>query len=257
MARVMATPASAVLNLGHLVLAGGAEFGGRMAALDRRALELAGGAAASVHIIPAAAAPDHNQDRAGARGVQWFRSIGATKVFCREIIDRASADDDSESELLGTADLIYLLGGFPAHLAESLQGTRSWQAAIRAYASGAVIAGSSAGAMVLGDLFYDPGKSAVRPGLGLIGPVLVIPHHQRTGATWAARLQSLAPDLRLLGLDESTGIIDDAESKGWTVYGGGEAVVYLDGGQHCYRSGQVIPFTRLPPPRADPGNQAC
>ena len=46
--------------MGYLVLEGGAEFGGRMADPDRRALALAGGPEASVVIIPPAAAPGHN-----------------------------------------------------------------------------------------------------------------------------------------------------------------------------------------------------
>ena len=247
----MSSAASAVSDMGHIAIAGGAEFGGRMSELDRRAIELAGGDAAAIHIVPAAAAPDNNQHRAGAQGMQWFKSLGAKNVYCREIIDRVSADVPSEADALGAADLIYLLGGFPAHLAESLQGSTSWQAAIRAYNSGSVVCGSSAGAMVLGDLFYDPISSTLLPGLGILGPVLIIPHHEKSGPWWSARMQSLAPEAQLLGLDESTGIIDDAETGGWTVYGGGQAVVYMDSGHYRYRSGQVIPFSQLPPPRVD------
>ena len=237
---------------GHIAIAGGAEFGGRMSDLDLRAMELAGGDAAAIHIIPAAAAPDNNQHRAGARGMQWFEGLGAKRVYCREIIDRPSADDSKEAEAVRSADLIYLLGGFPAHLARSLGGSESWQAAIRAYKSGAVLCGSSAGAMVMGDQFYDPTTSRILPGLSLLGPILVIPHHEKSGPSWAARLQSLAPDAQLLGLDEYTGIINDAEIGGWNVYGSGEAVVYLDDGQKRYHGGQVIPFGQLPPPRVDP-----
>ena len=240
--------------MGRIVLAGGAEFSGPMRDLDLRAMGYAGGAGAAIHIVPAAAAPDNNQDRAGTRGVDWFRSLGATQVACRAIVDRASADDPGEADNLSRADLIYLLGGFPAHLAESLLHSRSWRAAVRAYGSGAVIAGSSAGAMVLGELFYDPAGSTLRPGLGVIGSTLVIPHHERAGPPWAARLATIAPEALLLGLDESTGIIDDADAEGWTVYGGGGAVVYRDRQLHRFRSGEVIPFSQLPPPRVDREN---
>jgi hypothetical protein len=41
--------------MGHILLEGGAEFGGRMAVPDRRAIRLAGGADACISIIPAAA----------------------------------------------------------------------------------------------------------------------------------------------------------------------------------------------------------
>jgi cyanophycinase len=59
---------------GILLLAGGAEFGGQMAAVDREAIERAGGRDAPIRIIPAAAAPDHNHQRAGRNGERWFRS---------------------------------------------------------------------------------------------------------------------------------------------------------------------------------------
>ena len=108
--------------------------------------------------------------------------------------------------------------------------------------------------MVMGDLFFDPTSSTMRPGLSILGPILVIPHHERSGPSWAERLQSLAPDAKLLGIDEYTGIIDDAEIGGWCVHGGGEAVVYQENGQTRYRGGQVIPFSQLPPPRVDPEN---
>ena len=56
--------------MGYLLLAGGAEFGGRMAVPDRKALVLAGGSEAPVLIIPTAAAPDNNHRRAGENGVR-------------------------------------------------------------------------------------------------------------------------------------------------------------------------------------------
>ena len=55
---------------GYLLLEGGAEFGGRMSEPDRRAIELAGGPGAPISIIPTAAAPDNNHQRAGRNGVR-------------------------------------------------------------------------------------------------------------------------------------------------------------------------------------------
>ena len=51
--------------MGHLLLEGGAEFGGRMRDPDLRAIELAGGFDAPLRIIPTAAAPDHNTTTLG------------------------------------------------------------------------------------------------------------------------------------------------------------------------------------------------
>ena len=50
---------------GTIVLEGGSEFGGRMSLPDLRSIELAGGMDVPVVIIPTAAAPDNNHQRAG------------------------------------------------------------------------------------------------------------------------------------------------------------------------------------------------
>ena len=67
--------------MGYILLAGGAEFRGQMITPDRQALKLAGGANARLSIIPAAAAPDNNHQRAGQNGVDWFQTLGAVNVI--------------------------------------------------------------------------------------------------------------------------------------------------------------------------------
>src|SRR5258708_6716308 len=125
------------LMSGYLVLEGGAEFGGRMAEPDRRALELAGGLAVPVRILPTAAAPDQNDLRAGANGVRWFRSLGASDVAAVPVLDAASANDPALAGGLREVRLIYLLGGFPGYLAPTLAGSLCWQAMLEAFAGGA------------------------------------------------------------------------------------------------------------------------
>ena len=151
--------------MGFILLEGGAEFGGRMADSDRQAMTLAGGPDVPIRIIPAAAAPDNNHQRAGRNGVDWFQGLGATNVSVLPLIDSSSADDPDIVAALAKSRLIYLLGGFPHYLGQVLNGNRSWQAMLTAYLSGAVIAGSSAGAMVLCEYYYDPVSSQVVKGL--------------------------------------------------------------------------------------------
>uniref|UniRef100_UPI003568A139 Type 1 glutamine amidotransferase-like domain-containing protein n=1 Tax=Desulfosarcina sp. TaxID=2027861 RepID=UPI003568A139 len=192
---------------GRLLIEGGAEFGGRMADPDRAAMAAAGGSHAPVVVIPAAAAPDHNAEWAGRNAVRWFKSLGAVQVESLPLVDRATADDPAIACRLLEARLIYLLGGFPAYLAHSLRGSRSWQAVLKAHGSGAVIAGSSAGAMVLGSDFFDPTGSAVNPGLGLLSRTCVIPHHETAGRRWLPVLKKALPDSVLVGIDEETGAL--------------------------------------------------
>ncbi len=47
--------------------------------------------------------------------------------------------------------------------------------------------GSSAGAMVLCEHYYDPDSQSVQPGLNLLAAVCVIPHHIVFGKGWSAR----------------------------------------------------------------------
>lgn len=225
---------------GHLLLAGGAEFGGRMAEPDRRAIELAGGPAARIRIIPAAAAPDNNHQRAGANGVRWFRSLGATDAVALPLTDQASAGRADVVADLRAAQLIYLLGGFPHYLGQTLTGSQGWQAALAAHAAGALIAGSSAGAMVLCEHYYDPQAQRIERGLGLLPNACVLPHHNTFGQAWAPRLRALLPSATLIGIDEHTALIDDGPGNAWRVYGPGAVAVYRSGGAQVYQAGDLI-----------------
>lgn len=213
---------------GTIALAGGAEFGGAMAELDRAALTQAGGLDAPVRIIPAAAAPDNNHRRAGQNGVRWFEHLGARDVAAVPLIDRQSAGDAAVAETLRAARLIYLLGGFTHYLGQTLANSRSWEAVVEAYNNGAVIAGSSAGAMVLCEWYFNPEAARIEPGLGLVPNACVIPHHNTFGRGWAARLTTLLPQATLLGIDERTGMLNTADG-GWHVYGQGSVTCYRDG----------------------------
>jgi cyanophycinase len=226
---------------GYLLLEGGAEFGGLMVQPDTRALELAGGPAAPLSIIPTAAAPDNNHQRAGNNGARWFRSLGAANVAVVPIIDAASANDPTLAEQVRRSRLIYLLGGFTGYLGETLKGSLCWQAVLEAYAQDAVLAGSSAGAMVLCQYYFDPARQQVVEGLNLLSNTCVLPHHNTFGQRWAPRLSALLPEVVLLGIDERTGMLDDGDGErkhAWRVYGQGTVTLYRHGQTTAYNSGQ-------------------
>ncbi len=226
---------------GYILLEGGAEFGGLMAVPDRRAIELAGGPDAPISIIPTAAAPDNNDQRAGNNGVNWFRSLGATHVEALPVVDKASANDHAIVDKISQSRLIYMLGGFTGYLGETLKNSVSWQAMLEAYANGAVIAGSSAGAMVLCQYYYDHGRSQVVEGLGLVPNTCVLPHHNAFGKGWVKQMTVSLPNAVLLGIDEQTGMLDDGgggRKVGWRVYGQGAVTLYRGGQPIVYRAGE-------------------
>lgn len=223
---------------GYILLEGGAEFGGQMAVPDRRAIELAGGFDARISIVPTAAAPDNNHERAGRNGQRWFSSLGAKQVDVLPLVDRDSANQPAIVEALRASRLNYLLGGFTHYLGQTLAGSAGWQAMLAAYEKDAVIAGSSAGAMVLCQHYYNPEAGQVVGGLGLLPNACVLPHHNTFGKGWAALLTGLLPDAVLIGIDERTGMIDDGDDKRWNVYGLGAVTLYRGGQAATYRPGE-------------------
>jgi cyanophycinase len=226
---------------GYLLLEGGAEFSGQMSEPDRRAIELAGGPTALISIIPTAAAPDNNHQRAGRNGVNWFKNLGATQVESLPLIDKISANDLSIANAIRQSRLIYMLGGFTGYLGETVKDSASWQAMLEAYANGAVIAGSSAGAMVMCRYYFDPGNRRVVEGLGLLQNTCVLPHHNTFGKGWARQLASILPKVVLLGIDERTALLDDGEEGrkiGWHVYGQGSVSIYRNGLPTVFKTGE-------------------
>ena len=221
-------------------MAGGAEFRGRMADLDREALAAAGGPNGPVAIIPAAAAPENNWQQAGQNAVRWFQGLGAIQVKSLPLVDRASADDPAIADNLAHARLIYLLGGYPPHLARSLQGSHSWQAMLKAYRSGAVIAGSSAGAMVLCSDYLNPDNKVVSTGLGLLAHTCLIPHHATHAQQWVSILKKALPDSLLMGIDEETGALTHQPQNYWRVYGKGQVTLYRKDGVAVFGPGQTF-----------------
>jgi cyanophycinase len=226
--------------VGFVLLEGGNEFMAGMAAVDERAMALAGGCRAPVRIIPAAAAPDHNDRQAGANGVAWFQSLGADDVRSVPVIDRASAGQPELAGELESAGLVFMLGGFTRYLAETLAFSPAWEAMQTAHRSGAVIGGSSAGAMVLCEHYFDPLSESVRPGLNLLSGCCVLPHHNRFGKNWAPALERMLPGVQLLGIDEETGLLNDGPVGEWTVYGRGAVTTYKPHGPAVYQHGERL-----------------
>jgi cyanophycinase len=224
---------------GTILLEGGAEFGGKMAEPDLRAIELAGGFEAPICVIPTAAAPDHNHVRAGRNADNWFRSLGARQVSVLPLIDRLSADQPDIAGALRQARFIYMLGGFTHYLGQTLLGSACWEAILDAYQAGAVVGGSSAGAMVLCQTYYDPGGGQVADGLNLVPNSCVLPHHNTFGSGWAPKLRKLLPYATLIGIDERTGMLDDTEHAHWTVYGQGAVTIYQEQ-TRVYRKGECF-----------------
>jgi cyanophycinase len=140
--------------------------------------------------------------------------------------------------------LIYLLGGFPGFTGRTLANSKAWEAMLEAYRNGAVIAGSSAGAMVLCEHYFDPYEGKLLRGLNLIPNACVIPHHGTGTHRWANDLLRQLPGVTLIGIAEQTGLVDDGNLSAWTVSGRGEVTVYAGESVSRHGRGETFSLTK-------------
>ena len=216
---------------GSVALVGAGEFLPVMAAVDAELLASTGRRRPRVVVLPTASWPDGEEVflRWAALGVEHFESLGA-EVEVVLVRTRPDADDAAHAQAVGEADLIYLSGGKPDHLLRTLAGSAVWAAALAANARGSVIAGCSAGAMVLCSQqarFRTPPHVPLgfEPGLGLVQGVAVLPHYDRFPEALAAVRVAQAPrGTVILGIDEDTAAIGREGS--WLVRGAGRVTVW-------------------------------
>jgi cyanophycinase len=209
---------------GPLALVGGAEWR-EGCTFDRDLLRESG--ADEVLVLPTAAAYEH-PERAVEWAVDWFAGQGA-KVRGLMVLARPDAEDEANAAAIRDARFIYLSGGSPLHLRSVLKDSAAWAALCQAWDAGAVLAGSSAGAMALCDPMVDPRGGAFTLGLGLLAQVAIIPHHNTWSEEKAKRTITLAPKgLPIVGIDERTALIRGRDGA-WTVDGVGSVVVFQDG----------------------------
>ncbi len=171
--------------------------------------------------LATAAAPEG--DRSLARwhdlGAAAAQRIGAEQVIV-PVVDRPSADDDVNAALITDAGLIYLSGGDPQFLTQTLRGTAVWAAIVAAWRAGAALAGCSAGAMALAASLPDirrPWRPATEA-LGLVSGLEVLPHFDRF-ASWMPdlvleRVAGAPAGVRVIGIDEDTALIGGLTGQG-------------------------------------------
>ena len=109
------------------------------------------------------------------------------------VLRHADANEEANAAAVREARFIYLSGGSPLHLLSVLKGSLVFDALANAWRHGAVVAGSSAGAMVLVDPMVDPRGGAFTVGLGLVEQLAVVPHHDSGAAHHFWRTLELAP----------------------------------------------------------------
>lgn len=211
------------MSRGTIALVGGGEWR-EGCGFDAELLDAAGGA--EVLVLPTAAAYEH-PERAVAAATEWFATIGG-RVRGLDVLARPHAEDPANAQAVRAARFVYLSGGSPMHLRSVLKDSAVWDALVEAWNDGAVVAGSSAGAMVLCDPMVDPRGGAFTLGLGLVEQMAVIPHFDTWSPDKERRTLDLAPaGLALVGVDERTAVIRDPDGS-WRAAGAGRVRVWRD-----------------------------
>jgi cyanophycinase len=209
---------------GPLALVGGGEWQPGCE-FDADLLTASGGT--DVLVLPTAAAYEHPEKTVDCART-WFEGLGG-KVRGLMVLGRADAEDEANAAVVRASRFVYLSGGSSMHLLSVLKGSPLWKALLEAWHNGAVVAGSSAGAMVLSDPMVDSRGGALTVGLGLVENMAVIPHFGQENAEKVHRSIALAaPGLPVVGVPEHTALIRDPDGA-WRQAGQGEVQVYVSG----------------------------
>ena len=193
-----------------------------------------------VVVLPTASAPDGPgvPERWTKMGVDHFTRLGA-KALMVMLLDRSDAENPAIAEQIAAANFVYFSGGKPRYLLETLQGTAAWQAVLHVYESGGVVAGCSAGAMVMGGSLFDvPQIWRTLPALGLVPGIVVIPHFDELPGVFATITSNVQHGTTIVGIDGMTALVQ-ADGQ-HTVYGRGGVTVLTEKSKTRYTAGQQV-----------------
>lgn len=220
----------------NIVMVGSGEYLEPISALDRELLSRLR-EPPQVVCLPTAAGTEGKERIAywSNLGVQHFSRLGA-EVEALPVINPQSANDPVLAERVAAANFIYLSGGKPAYLHHCLENSLVWTAIQQVLARGGILAGCSAGAMVLGEKFL--GFPGLKSGFNLAPGMVIIPHYDEISAAMLAGLRLLIGNhLTLVGVEANTALVKNEEGYevlglgGVTVWNNHHAIRFEQGGR--------------------------
>jgi len=214
---------------GSLLLAGGGEL---PAAIWRRFVELAGGADAKILFVPAATPKDARRAQRSERVMQRLRELGAGEVTLLDH-DHPSDVTDEVVAQIDAATGVWFTGGRQWRIVDTYGGTDAVAAFHRVLQRGGVIAGSSAGATIQGELLVrgnpltnqDMWCRGYDRGFAFLPGCAVDQHFVARDRTEDLRaLIAEAPQFVGLGVDERTAALVQGDTL--TVLGASKVAVF-------------------------------
>ena len=231
---------------GRLALVGSGEYLPVMQAFEA---DLIARGPSNKYVQLATAAGRESADRRGyweRIGEEQAARIGAEHIFI-PVFNREDAMNEEYAAMVEGAGLIYLSGGDPHYLSETLTGTPVWDAIERNWRAGSSLAGCSAGAMAMGPDIpnFRKMKAEGSIGLGVLPHIRTIPHYNKFFG-WipdaAAQLFLKAPDhITVTGIDEETALWSD-DLVTWNVSGRGAVHLLTGAKTGKFQDGQQLTF---------------
>ena len=213
---------------GSLALVGSGEYLPAMAAFEKSLIDdgVKNGKQSIYIQIPTAAGRESEQR------LNYWKELGKTQADSLKVqsiflpvFKREDAYNMEYVNQIKDSALIYMSGGDPHYLADTIINTPLWDAIYENWQTGGSLAGCSAGAMVLSAQIPNFRFSKKEPtvGLNLIPNIRVIPHFNKF-FKWipesAAKILLHVPDNTILiGVDELTAIVKRSGDEHWVVYG--------------------------------------
>ncbi|MHC1781664.1 MAG: Type 1 glutamine amidotransferase-like domain-containing protein [Anaerolineaceae bacterium] len=209
---------------GLLSLAGSGEYLPAMRPVDRWLID---------HLIEpprvvclATAAGTEGQERINYwdhLGERHFSGLGAS-VEALPVWCRGDAENELLAEKVRAANFVYLSGGKPNYLYQSLFETPVLEAILSVLEKGGVVAGCSAGAMVFGEkIASSPLNWTLREGFNLLPSVFIIPHYNEIPHFIKSGLPHVNRSLSLVGIEANTALV--CSSRGCQALGAGSVYV--------------------------------
>ena len=175
--------------------------------------------------------------------------LGVDSIFL-PIFTREDANNPEYATLIHNSALIYMSGGDPHYLAETLMETPLWSAIEQNWRTGTSLAGCSAGAMVLSAHIpnFRMLKKSPTAGLNLLPEIRVIPHFNKffkwIPESAAKVLLHVPDDSILIGVDEMTAIVKRSGDEHWVVVGDAKVHVLKGMPDQQLADGEIISFIR-------------
>jgi len=211
---------------GFVIPIGGAEERDSNPVILQRFVDLCGGSAAKIVIIPTAS----QLEETGPNYETVFLRLGAGSAVSLPINTREQANESEYLSQIEQANGIFMTGGNQLRLSTILGGTPIAQAIRRSNAQGTHVAGTSAGAAIMPEHMIAGGPKGLlpneqgvtfAPGVGLINKVILDQHFsQRNRLGRLLSATSYNPFFSGLGIDENTAAFIGPDNE-LEVVGGG------------------------------------